>query len=101
MASGEPDQTISRHARIRCQQRGVSWEILSALQDVADRSVPVGGGHFAVSLSRRGAKWLREDGYPAPAILERLDGLTLVVSSMGQTVTVLHATAGRYRRVRN
>ena len=101
MASAKREYTISQHARVRCQQRGVSREILSALEDVADRSVSVGGGRWAVSLSRRGVQWLREDGHPAAAILERLSGLTMVVSSTGETVTVLHATARRYRRGQN
>jgi hypothetical protein len=101
MASTKLKYAVSEHARLRCQQRGVPLHVLSALQDVADRSVPVGGGLTADSLSRRGLKWLREEGYPVPAILERLPGLTVVQSSQGETVTVLHATARRYRRGQN
>lgn len=89
---------MSNHATTRCQQRGVPLRVLSSLLDHGDRSIPVGGGHTAISLSRNEAARLRRVGYH-PAMLERLVGLTAVVSNDGQVVTVLHATDARYRRV--
>lgn len=100
MARTRTDQAMSRHARRRCQQRGVPGAVLAALLDWADRSVPVGGGCEAVSLSRRAGAWLRRAGWPA-ALLERLVGLTAILSPMGEVVTVLHANARRYRRAWN
>jgi len=89
---------MSRHAVVRCQQGGVTMTLLDKLQEVADRSVPVGAGCYALSLSRRQAHRLRKLGHTPPATLERLDGLTLVESSTGVVVTVLHASTRRYRR---
>lgn len=91
------DCDLSQHGRTRCQQRGVPATLLVALLDLADRGVPVGGGCEALSLSRRGARRLRQGGYPA-RVLERLDGATAILSPDGGVVTVLHAQARRYRR---
>ena len=98
MTQAVPTSVVSNHATTRCQQRGVLLQVLSSLLDHGDRSVPVGGGCTAISLSRNEAARLRRTGY-YPAMLERLVGLTAVVSGDGQVVTVLHATDPRYRRV--
>jgi hypothetical protein len=91
---------ISRHATKRCQQRGVSRVVLSTLLDHWDRSVPVGGGLTAVTLSRKEAVRLRTLGHPS-GTLDRLSSLAAILSPDGQVVTVLHATDPRYRRTRH
>ncbi len=88
---------LSQHGRMRCQQRGIPAPLLAALLDLADCGIRVGGGCEALSLSRRGARRLRQGGYPA-TLLERLDGATAILSPDGVVVTVLHAQARRYRR---
>ena len=94
-------RAVSWHASIRCQQRGVTVALLNLLQEVGDRSVPVGAGCVAVSLSRREARRLRKVGHLSPANLERLDGLTLIESSIGQVITVLHTCSRHYRKIWN
>lgn len=97
MAKDRTKYVMSRHARRRCQQRGVPGTLAAALMDSADRSVPVGEGCEAISLSRRGAARLRRLGWPA-ALLERLVRIVAVLSPAGEVVTVMHAYARRYRR---
>ena len=88
---------MSRHAIERCQQRGVRPATVLALLEYGDRHIPVGSGSVAVSVSRKAAARLRQQGHP-PADVDRLGGLAVVVASDGVVVTVLHAIDQRYCR---
>lgn len=95
--NAELDTRMSRHSRTRCRQRGIPEHLLRALLDQADRRVPVGEGSEALSVSRREAARLRRAG-AAPALLERLDGLVVIVAPDGTIVSVLHGQDRRYFR---
>ena len=97
MVQVEFSSILSRHAVTRCQQRGIYGAMLSTLLKHWDHSVPVGGGRTAVSVSRKEAARLRRLGH-APAALDHIATLAVVLSGDGQVITVLHATNRRYRQ---
>ena len=47
------DTKLSKHAAIRSQQRGVSYEIISVILDHADSDNNVGSGCYSIWLSKR------------------------------------------------
>lgn len=93
---------LSRHADVRANQRGVTYEMLDALIAFADFEVPVRGGCTVLRLSRE-----RLDDRELRATLgplaDRLRFLAIVVADdSGSVVTVLHdhgrSQGRRYRR---
>jgi hypothetical protein len=98
-----PNLSLTRHASVRAQQRGVPHRVINALATWADVEIPVGGGCVALSLSRR---QMSDRGLRASlgAELDRLAGVALVADETGAVVTVLHDCGGaggrRYRRAR-
>ena len=101
MANTYPASMMSLHAVRRCQQRGIKGTVLAALLSVADRFVPVGGDRIAISLSRRGAAFLRKNRHIAGDVLDRIGRVTIIMDTMGMIITVLHATIRHYRHGRN
>lgn len=89
--------SLSRHAEVRLGQRGVTAAMLGALIEHADIESPVGGGCYALALSRRARA-----GTDLRAALgdatERLADLSVVVSEDGTVVTVLHRLRSRAGR---
>lgn len=79
--------TLTRHARQRCQQRGISAHLLTAVLENADVEHPANGGSVLVSVSRTRAKTLNLD--------DRLSRLGAVISQDGAVVTVAHIQANR------
>lgn len=51
--SGLTGMRISKHAALRCGQRGVSAQCLAALVEHADIEMPAGNGAYVLSISRR------------------------------------------------
>jgi hypothetical protein len=93
------DGQASRHVRRRCQQRGVRKHDLMLLH-WADRVVPVGGGRWAITLTRREAAVLRTRGIPA-GVVDRIRKRALVVDTDGDMITVVVPSRRRglhYRR---
>lgn len=89
---------LSRHAAIRCQQRGVPVRVVQTLLDKADRVVPVGSGAYSRFVSKRRRRNLTAYGVPA-WVVDRLESVCVVTS--GETVlTVFHRYGGKARRYR-
>lgn len=93
--------SLSRHAGMRAQQRGVPHATLEALLTFADGETPAGGGCLVLRLSRVALS----DPELRAALggqADRLGSLAAVISNDGEIVTILHdrgAAAGRrYRR---
>lgn len=96
------DTKLSKHAAIRSQQRGVSYEIISVILDHADSDNNVGSGCYSIWLSKCR---LRDRALRSKlgSALDRAAGITLVISGdSGEVVTVMHDHGGkrgrRYRR---
>jgi hypothetical protein len=90
-------ETLSSHARLRMQQRGIRRETLALVREQADIVKPVGAGCLAVSLSRARIGFLRGAGWP-PAELDRAAAVTLVEAEDGAVVTALHRRGRAGRR---
>jgi len=96
-----PHRFMTRHAMIRARQRGIGEERLEAFLALADVDSPVGGGCFALRISRR----LKRDRRIRKAfgpMLDLIADLALVMADDGSIVTVMHdhghAAGRRYRR---
>lgn len=96
--------TLSKHAALRVQQRGVPHHLVAALMNHADFEAPVGGGCTVLRMTReRLSDPEVRDALGADR--ERLRGLSVVWSDRtGEVVTVLRprqgSTGRRYRRGR-
>lgn len=82
---------LSKHAKVRCQQRGVPQELVSRVLELADTEIEIGGNCSLLRVSRRGASiCLRDD---------RLTHVGVVWSgSQAQVVTVMKLYEGRLGR---
>ena len=89
--------TITGHAAVRANQRGVSHCRLAALLAVADLDVQVGRRLHARRASRRALLEAIADGLP-PALVGRLSNLAVIEADDGAVVTVapIHGQAGRH-----
>jgi hypothetical protein len=96
------NQWLTRHASIRCQQRGVPLDLVALVLEHADRRVFVGDGVQSAMITR---KRLKAATHPAVcAASKRLQGLIVLHDPIaGVVVTVLRGdrkAARRYRRRR-
>jgi hypothetical protein len=92
--------SLSGHAAVRANQRGIPHALLSSLIEHADIETPVGSGCYALSVSRRRLRDVdvrRSFG----AQVDRVGKLAVVCSSDdGSVVTVLHRQGAGGRRYR-
>lgn len=80
---------LTTHASERAKMRGIPIRIVDAVYINADRSVPVGKGCHALTVSRKQLNQLSDDIQPADR--ERMEKVALVTDAFGNTiVTVLH-----------
>jgi hypothetical protein len=93
---------FTKHATIRIQQRGVSYEVIGVILDYADLDNDIGSGCYSIWISKRR---LRDRALRSKlgSALDRAAGITLVISGdSGEVVTVMHDHGGkrgrRYRR---
>ena len=86
-------QSISTHARVRMQQRGISPQALELLLDLGS-TAPAPGGRQVVFVERAERKELGRRAKRIPG-RDRLKRLYAVTDAHGTVVTVGH----RYRRL--
>lgn len=87
---------LSKHARIRAQQRGIALKTIQIIATFCDRRKRVPGGMEALSLSTKEHEWLADYGLSS-AELERTKNIRLIADpSSAKIITVEHA----YRRRR-
>jgi hypothetical protein len=94
--------SLTKHARTRANQRGITLELIEALLVFADMEVPAEGGCTCLRCSRE-ALAAAELRAVIGSIAERLQGLAAIVADdTGEIVTVFHdhgrADGRRYRR---
>lgn len=85
---------LTRHARARMQQRGISAAGLDALLDFG-RTAHAGSGCEVVFFDKRARKRLARAGLIPPSEAERICNSYAIVESHGAVITVGH----RYRRI--
>ena len=86
--------SLSPHARIRMQQRGIRAETLDALLDFG-RVAHAGGGRDIVFFDKKARARLASANAVAAADAERVCNSYAIVESDGTVITVGH----RYRRI--
>ena len=74
--------STTRHARQRCQQRGIRPALLEAVITHSDIERPAGGGALMVSVSKAKAEKLNLD--------DRLRHCCVVLADDGAVITVAH-----------
>ena len=95
---GQADDVEFRaHANARMQQRGIRPSLARLIIKHADRAFHVGGGLTSMSVSKRCAIRLGEEGKVRPDMIDKLTGKSVVVTNDNMTtqvVTVMHVEAG-------
>ena len=89
-----PVDLLSRHARTRMQQRGISAATVDALLDFG-RPARAGGGRDIVFFDKRARERLARAGVIPPSEADRVCKSYAIVESDGAVITVGH----RYRRI--
>ena len=89
--------SLHAHARARLRQRGMTEFWLNALLLHADRSVPVGDGCIALSVSRHALDEAQAEG-ASPADMDKLRRRVAVLDGRGRVVTVFPRQGRRARR---
>lgn len=84
---------MSKHARTRCQQRGVSENLTHLVYNWADGCRTSGGAEL-MYISRQQAQRMHDMGWPSTQIA-RMRRLVLVADPDGTCITVLPGRVGR------
>lgn len=95
------DIEFGAHASVRLQQRGIKKSVAETIIKYADREVRVGKGLVSISISKRCAVRLGEEGVLEPKMLEKITSKSVVVSNdndITKVVTVMHVKAGKMGR---
>ena len=95
------DVEFGVHANARMQQRGIRPAVAHLIMKYADREIYVGKGLTSVSVSKRWAIRLGEEGKVRPDMVEKLTGKSVVVANdntASRVVTVMHVEAGQKGR---
>lgn len=101
MDKTEDNVEFGVHATTRMQQRGIRRTVAQMIVKYADREVHIGKGLMSVSVSRRCALQLGEEGKLPPEVIEKLTGKSVVVANDNtqvKVVTVMHIKAGKIGR---
>lgn len=92
--------SLSHHASVRANQRGIPHALLQTLIEQADVETPVGGGCYALRVSRRRLQDI-DVRLSFGGLVDRVPKLAVICSGDdGSIVTVLHdhgAVGRRYR----
>jgi hypothetical protein len=77
------------HAVARCQQRGISRDVVNLVLANFDRDHHAGGGAAAISISKGRLRDLERAGYPIQ-LLERAARTVLLIAESGAIITVIN-----------
>lgn len=90
---------ISKHATIRCQQRGLRPQDIRAISRHADICIPRGNG---VELVRISKSKLSKMGKKTPegVTVDRLKNTCLLLAVDNTVITAIHPRRGKYKRGR-
>lgn len=85
------EMSVSQHARVRSQQRGISRVHQHAVFMYGDREQAVGGGCVRLTISQRRLKTLVMEGAISAQVAERCRKLALITD--GSTIVTNYKTA--------
>ena len=71
-------QTVSTHALMRLQQRGIKGDIVDLVLKEADLVKNCKGGAYSMLISKRKLRHLVKNGRCSPSLAERADGIVLI-----------------------
>lgn len=100
LSSAVTDWAMSDHAQMRSQQRGIRAAVIGLILEEHDASISCGDKCRSIYVTRVRLRELREVGI-SPQIIDRADGVTLVIHEESRmVVTALHQSgrAGRHYR---
>jgi hypothetical protein len=96
----EPEEfQISKHAAIRCQQRGLRPQDIKAISRHADICIPRGNGVELVRISKIKLSKMG-NRTPEGVAVDRLKNTCLLLAVDNTVITVIHPKKGKYRRGR-
>src|SRR5262245_20096791 len=73
---------LTRHAKSRCKQRGISTDVIKLVMANFDRDCEAREGAMAISISRRRLRELEVQGVPV-VLIERAARTVLIVAADG------------------
>ena len=88
--------TLTNHAKLRVQQRGISGDVLKFIMDQADKVEYSRDGANAIFVSRKRIKKLIQKKAVKPALAEKANGVVLIENG-GDVLTVFHQTRSRLK----
>ena len=89
------EPTITDHAKVRMNQRGVQAETIRTVIQFGDRRIFVGAGCQSISVSRNQACQLVKDGEITPTMVDRLANLCVVVANDNDAVVTVVRPSNR------
>ena len=88
--------TLTNHAKLRIQQRGIPGDVLKFIMDQADKVEYSRDGANAIFVSRKRIKKLIQKKVVKPALAEKANGVVLIENG-GDVLTVFHQTRSRLK----
>jgi hypothetical protein len=88
---------ISKHASIRCQQRGLRPQDVRAITLHSDISIPRGSGVELVRISKTKLSRMG-NRTPEGVAVDRLKNTCLLLAVDNTVITAIHLRRGKYRR---
>lgn len=90
---------ISKHAAVRCQQRGLRLQDLRAIRRHADIYIPRGNGVELIRISKRKLGKMGKTT-PEGVAVDRLKKACLLLAADNMIVTVFHPRKGKYKKAK-
>lgn len=92
-----PNFPLTRHAEVRCSQRGIPSEVVQFVLANFDLDHHAGAGVAAISISKPRLRLLEEQGAPIE-VLERAARTVLLIAEDGAVVTAINRPTWHNRR---
>ena len=86
---GTPNFPLTKHAKARCRQRGIPFEVVQFVLGNFDLDHDAGAGVTAISISRARVHLLEKRGDPHE-VLERAARTVLLIAENGAVVTAIN-----------
>ena len=88
---------VSKHARIRCQQRGIRELDIEVIYKYADICIPRRNGAELIQISNKKLREIRAHGGEGVTV-DHLRNIGLIINDNDYVITVMHLKKGRYRK---
>ena len=91
------DVHVSKHARTRCQQRGIRQSDIEAIVKYADICIPRGNGAELIQISNKKLKEINARNTEGVKVYH-LKNTGLILNENNFVITVMHLKDSRYRK---